>query len=264
MIAEDLDRVFSFTDAPDDDPLVATIQKTLVHLNSPPPNATLIVRSTIPIASGLGSGAAVSTAVVRALADYLGHTLSLATVSKLVYEVEKLYHGTPSGIDNTVIVFETPVYFVKGRPVETFYVGEPLHFVIGDTGVASRTRDAVSGVRAGWKNNVDRYELLFSRIGSITGEALALMKVPGSAERLGELMDRNHELLRALDVSCPELERLVLAARTAGALGAKLSGAGRGGNMISLVAPGSGAVVAGALRRAGAIRVIEAVVSAAR
>jgi mevalonate kinase len=64
-------------------------------------------------------------------------------------------------------------------------------------------------------------------------------------------------LLRLMGVSSPELEQLVTAARAAGALGSKLSGAGRGGNMIALVEPGDEARVAGALRQAGAVRVIE-------
>ena len=264
VVAEDLGRVFSFSEGWAEDPLTAIIQKTLVHLGSEPPDARLHIRSTIPIASGLGSGAAVSTAIVRALARFLGHDLPLATVSRLVYEVEKLHHGTPSGIDNTAVVFEKPVFFVKGQSVEAFGVGEAMHLVIGDTGIASHTRDAVSDVRAGWKSNVGRYERLFSEMGGIAIEARALMELTGTAERLGELMNGNHELLCELDVSCPELERLVSAARAAGGLGAKLSGAGCGGNVISLVAPGHGAHVAGALRRAGAMRVIETVVSTTR
>ena len=80
----------------------------------------------------------------------------------------------------------------------------------------------------------------------------------GKINRLGELMDRNHELLQQMTVSSPELERLIGAARDAGALGAKLSGGGRGGNMIALVKDDSVSIeiMRQALLKAGACRVI--------
>jgi mevalonate kinase len=65
-----------------------------------------------------------------------------------------------------------------------------------------------------------------------------------------------------MTVSSPELDNLVKAAREAGALGAKLSGAGRGGNMIALVAEGGGTAVTQALYTAGASQVIETVIEA--
>jgi mevalonate kinase len=69
---------------------------------------------------------------------------------------------------------------------------------------------------------------------------------------LGELMNENHVLLQKLSVSSPELDQLVEAAREAGALGAKLSGGGRGGNMIALVEPGIAEAVSLSLKEAGA------------
>ena len=102
LSAADLDLVLPLTEAPKDDPLAAMARLTLAYLDAPAPDATLTVRSTVPIASGMGSGAAVSTAIVRALAAWMGRELRADVVSGLVYEVEKLHHGTPSGIDNTV------------------------------------------------------------------------------------------------------------------------------------------------------------------
>jgi mevalonate kinase len=286
LSAVDLGRVTPLAEAAADDPLAAMARLTLAYLDASPPDATLTVRSTIPVASGLGSGAAVSTVIVRALAAYLGRELEPTLVSRLVYEVEKLHHGTPSGIDNTVVAYGMPVYFRRGQRPETFQVGAPLHLVIGDTGVASPTRIAVGDVRRGWERDTQRYERLFAQVGALVRQAreliegdalstryardalqsltessaLSLSKSGADVAGLGELMDRNHELLCQMDVSSPELERLVAAARAAGALGAKLSGAGRGGNMIALVKPGDEARVAGALRQAGAVRVINTAV----
>ncbi len=262
IAALDLDKVIHIADAAPDDPLAAMIRLTLDHLHVPAPDAWLTVHSTIPIAGGLGSGTAVSTAIVRALGAYLGRELAAESVSRLVYEVEKLHHGTPSGIDNTVVAFGKPVYFVKGQPIETFSVGTSLHLIVADTGVASPTRVAVDDVRKAWEQDTAGYERVFSQIGTIVKEARTIIETGGAEARLGELMNRNQELLCTLGVSSSERECLVVAAREAGAMGAKLSGAGRGGNMIALVKTEDQRQVADALRHAGAVRVIGTVVSA--
>jgi mevalonate kinase len=82
----------------------------------------------------------------------------------------------------------------------------------------------------------------------------------GDIEQLGRLMTRNHGYLRVLTVSSPELDALVQAALDAGALGAKLSGGGRGGNMIALVTAETKAAVRAALLSAGAKQVFETTV----
>jgi mevalonate kinase len=214
------------------------------------------------MASGLGSGAAVATAVVRVLGEFLGASLSPAEVSALVYEVEKIHHGTPSGIDNTVIAYERPVYFVRSAASgpELMTVGAPFGLVIADTGLPSPTKRLVDQVRAGWERETARYEELFQRIGQIVREARQRIEA-GEADSLGPLMDANHALLVKLGVSSPALENLVDAARTAGALGAKLSGAGQGGILLALAPPRSSAKVADALRNAGAVRTIQTTVS---
>ena len=239
------------------DPLASIVQLTLEHLNCPLPDLRLTIRSTIPVASGLGSGAAVSTAIVRALAQWAGARLDPAEVNALVYEVEKLHHGTPSGIDNTVIVYQQPVYFVRGEPIQTFHVARPFTVVIGNTGIASPTKVTVGDVRTGWEKDRARYEAWFNRIGAIARQAQAAIE-SGAIDRLGPLMDQNQVLLRDLDVSSVELERLIFDAKQAGASGAKLVGGGRGGNMIALVDERTVETVATALRNAGAVNTIVA------
>jgi mevalonate kinase len=256
IVAEELNTRQPLQQTPERDPLGLIVRLTLRYLDEPEPDAILSVHSTIPMASGLGSGAAVSTAMVRALTGFLGHSLPPKEISRLVFAVEKLHHGTPSGIDNTVVTFERAVFFVKGRPVETFEIGTTLHFLIADTGLVSPTRVAVGDVRRAWQQDRVRYEALFEQIGAIVNQARQEIE-RGDADVLGRLMDRNHALVQALGVSCPELEGLVTAARGAGALGAKLSGAGRGGNMIALVGPEVRSTVTRALRHTGARRVIE-------
>ncbi len=242
------------SDLPADHPLARIVRLTVEYLRQPPPDALLRIESDIPVASGLGSGAAVSTAVVRALAAWYDVPLDPPTVSALVYEVERIHHGTPSGIDNTVIAHERPVYFIRGRPPEPLPVGGVLHLLVADSGVPSQTREVVGDVRRRREAEPDRYEALFDRVAEEVEEARRAI-ARGDARALGERMDANHELLREIGVSAPVLDRLVEVARRAGALGAKLSGAGRGGNVVALVEPHTVDGVEAALRAAGAVRV---------
>lgn len=259
--AEDLGQRYQLSGASQDDPLGLIVRLTLEALEvSSHQDLTVTVHSTIPIASGLGSGAAVSAAVVRALATHFDGELNPTQTSELVYQTEVIHHGTPSGIDNTVVAFERPVYFVKGQPPECFRVGHPFHLLIGGTGIPSSTKAAVADVRQGWEANRARYESVFDAIGRIADEGRRAIK-GGDVTAIGPLMDRNQKLLREIGVSSPELEQLISAAKEAGARGAKLSGAGRGGNMIALVAQGTAKRVAAALRRANAEEVITTTVS---
>ncbi len=225
------------------------------------PEMMITVSSDIPIAGGLGSGAAISAALVRALARYLqlDHLETDAWVSELTYEVEKIHHGTPSGVDNTVVAYESPVYFVRRQPenlIELFAITRPLSLLIADTGIRSSTKVVVDDVRAGWKEDPRRYEALFDRCGEAAAAARQAIET-GDLPRVGRLMSENHALLVEMGVSAPQLDRLVAAALAAGALGAKLSGAGRGGNMVALVEAQSETAVRAALLRAGAQAVLQ-------
>ncbi len=254
--APDIGLETSLYDLPEDHPLAAVILKAgaalkLNHI----PACNIKITSTIPIAGGMGSGAAVSVAILRAFSASLGHPLNDEQVSQLAFEVEVIHHGTPSGIDNTVITYARPVYFVKGKPVEILRVKQPFSIVIGDSGIQSPTSSVVNDVRSAWEADRVLYNLLFDTAGEIAAAARKSIE-HGAVDKLGPLMDENQALLSRMGVSSPELERLIQAARSAGALGAKLSGAGRGGNMIALVTPETALEVAAAVERAGAVRTI--------
>lgn len=248
-----LDLEAPLQELPADHPLGMAVRLVLERLEiHHPPALSLRVTSTIPMAAGMGSGAAVSVAVLRSLSAFLGKPLSDEQVCELAYQVEMVYHGTPSGIDNTTITYARPVYFIMGHPIQTLQVARPFTLVIGDTGVASPTIAAVGDVRRSWEAEPSRYEALFDAIGSLTGEARQIIQ-SGNPAALGPLLDENQELLAEMGVSSPELERLVEAARAAGALGAKLSGGGCGGNMIALADPDKATAIQKALEEAGAV-----------
>ena len=124
------------------------------------------------------------------------------------------------GIDNTVITYAKPVYFIKGKPMETFKVGKPFTIVIGDTGIPAPTKESVGDVRRLRMHDQHTIENIFNEIAQIALIGRRSIE-SGKPEQLGELMDQNHEYLQALTVSSPELDKLVEAARNAGALGRK-------------------------------------------
>jgi mevalonate kinase len=237
---------------PSDHPIASVIHNFLfLYRVSPFPNLEIRITSTIPVASGLGSGAAVTVALTRALAAHLNHSMTDEEVNAFTYEIEKLHHGTPSGIDNTVVTYARPVYFVKGQPMEIFKVEQPFTIVIADTGISAPTKESVGDVRKLWEADKTKWESVFDKIGEIVNQARQAME-SGKWEKLGDLMKKNHSLLQELTISSPELDQLIEAARNAGALGAKLSGGGRGGNMIALVQPETAEAVSASLKEAGA------------
>jgi len=239
-----------------DHPLSRIIDLTLHEIEAQNFHALhLTINSSLPISAGLGSGAAVSVAIVRALSAHLDSPLSLERQSELSLEVERIHHGTPSGIDNTVVTFNQPVFFIRGHKPETFCIGAPFIIVIGDTGLSSPTAVAVDQVKIAWKKNTSKFEAAFNGIGQIA--ILARRKIEeGQILDLGPLMNENQSLLEDIGVSLPILRTLINVARGAGASGAKLSGAGLGGNMIALVNKDTAGPVETALQAAGAVRTI--------
>jgi mevalonate kinase len=286
--ARDLRRRWRVADDPHG-PISQLISSVLHYLQDqaiPALDLHITISSTIPIASGMGSGAAVATAIARALAAHLGRQLTPSEISPLVYASEQRFHGTPSGIDNTVIAYEQPIWFQRtgirdwrlgigdaspqspisnllSPMIEPIVIASPFTLLIGETGVRSATRLPVGEVRRRWQADPARYEELFDQVGAIVMQARAVLE-QGDILALGSLLSQNHVLLQEIGVSSPQLNALVGAAQAAGALGAKLSGAGWGGVMLALVVPDTRVQVAAALAQAGAKRVSETAVNLAR
>ena len=217
------------------------------------PALRIKITSTIPIAAGLGSGAAVSVATIRALSAFVGRRLPDEVVSALAFEQEKIFHGTPSGIDNTVVTYAQPIFFMREQPFQLLYPAAPFTLVIADTGIRSPTAAAVAGVHDRRQAEPEKYDALFDQIAEITRRAKGCIET-GKIKELGFLMDQDQLLLGEIGVSNPELDHLVGAARDAGAWGAKLSGGGLGGNMIAIADPAKAEEIASRLRAAGAVR----------
>ncbi|KUK70587.1 MAG: Mevalonate kinase [Anaerolineae bacterium 49_20] len=240
---------------PEDNFLRKAIELVLAELKvSRTPTCKLGIYSEIPISAGLGASAAIAVAIMRALSAFLGHPLERETLNRLAYETEKLMHGNPSGIDNTVIVYEQPVLFRKNEPIVFVHPGSTLHFLIADSGIKKATAETVAYLAQQRERDPESVDTTLAEIGKI---ALLGKKAfeQGDLAALGEAMNANQSLLAHLDLSCEALDELIAAARQAGALGAKLTGGGKGGNIIALVTPISQENVKEALLSAGALSV---------
>lgn len=243
-----------------DNALIYTARLVLEALGKQEPDLKLVLRSSIPIAAGFGSGAAVSTALARGLCDALGEQLEKEVLNDLIFEVEKIHHGNPSGIDNTVIVHEQPIVFMREKPFETFSVRTPLQLLVAHVGYTTPTHVTVGDVGKLYASNPERIGGIFEQIGTIAKAAREAIE-GGDLMHLGTLMNENHELLRELTVSDELMDRVCEVAVEAGTLGAKLSGGGRGGNVIVLVTDDVRENVEKALKAVGVKQVIHTVVT---
>jgi hydroxymethylglutaryl-CoA reductase len=235
----------------DADGIDAAVHRILENLGITRQGFMIRVRSALPRAMGLGSSAAFAVAIVRAFDRLLGLSLGDDRVNEIAFDCEKLAHGNPSGVDNTLATFARPMLFCRD---ESFHVEEleleqrpPIVIACGHQ--PGSTREQVAGVRARYEAQPEAYTAIFDQVDALS-VAGAKALVDGDYAELGQLMDICQGLLNALGVSTPELERMVGIARNAGAAGAKLTGAGGGGSIVA-ACPGAVQEVVSALRSAG-------------
>jgi hydroxymethylglutaryl-CoA reductase len=234
------------------DPRVAeALQRAITLLGIEPADLTLRISGDLPIGMGLGSSAALAVALLRALADAAGFAIGEDDVAAHAHEIEKLFHGTPSGVDSTAATHGGLLWFEAGPPPRhervTASASLPLVVVLSRT--VHATARTVGSLRDRAAAAPDVYRPVFAAVGELVRAARRAIE-SGARERLGELMTMNHGLLRACGVSTAELDAIVDTALDAGACGAKLTGAGGGGAVIALPAD-EGASLARALGAAG-------------
>jgi hydroxymethylglutaryl-CoA reductase len=205
----------------------------------------------IPRAMGLGGSAALAVSIIRALIQHYRIKLSDDEINDLAYQSEKLVHGTPSGIDNTMATFGKFILYKKGKPplMKDIHAPKPIPIVIGLSGVESLTLKMVSKVRHSWEKNKSMYDQIFDQINDISLKGVKAIQ-SYDLDLLGDLMNLNQGLLNALQISIWELEELIEIARTNGAIGAKITGGGGGGAMLALC-PDNAQKVADAMKNAG-------------
>jgi len=256
FLAQDIFLNTKYIELPEDHPFKVAVdiikkEARIYHY----PACTVRINSEIPIAAGLGSSAAISVSLLKGLSLFIGLKLNNQQIADLAYQIEIKYHGTPSGIDNTVIAFNQPIYFIKNKGFHIINPKENLTLVIANSGVTGNTKEAVAGVKIRWQQHQDQYNELFSKIGQIVTKAENAI-ISGDLNYLGCLLTENHKILMEIGVSHPILDTMVKVAISSGALGAKLCGSGLGGNMIALTSPDLAEKIASQLKNAGAVQTI--------
>jgi mevalonate kinase len=245
----------NFSEISENNPIKVSIDNVLSLIDGNSPLFELTISSSIPIAAGLGSSAALAIAITKGLSQFLGINLSDDQINELALQSEKIQHGSPSGIDNSVITFGKPIYFLKDSPIVQIEIPAPLNIVLGDTGKRTLTKEVVIQVKNIFESEPTTIGPILEEIGNITKDALHALQ-SGNLVQIGRLMSDNHECLKKIGVSSVELDHLVDSARKNGALGSKLCGGGQGGFMAALCETDSIEKVSSGLRSAGAVNII--------
>ena len=196
-------------------------------------NLEMEILSDLPVSAGLGSSAAVSVSVAASLFSILGIEYTLENVNEVAFNAEKIIHGTPSGIDNTISTFGGSIIFEKSNIKQIPINLHSSHFIIVNSLVPRNTKDLVNSLRTRYNKNSKKYSQFFEEIGEIVKESQKSLK-NGDLERIGYLMNKNHILLEKLGVGNKHIEKIVSILNNQKAIGCKLTGAGGGGCVISL------------------------------
>jgi len=232
-----------------------SIQRIFKAMGVAETKVRIVLGGDLVTASGVGASGASCSAIAAALNEEFKFSLDREKINKVAYEGEKGYHGTPSGIDNSCSTFGGFIWFKKDlasgksmiKPMDSKI---SLSIVIGNTGITSNTTKVVEDVKKEKEKDPEKFKRIFENYMRIVEDAKAALEKK-DLNTIGQLMNKNHTLLKEISVSCPELEELVAIALKSGALGAKLTGTGRGGLMIALVTNETKDKVASAIEQAG-------------
>lgn len=213
--------------------LLTAVERALMLLDAPKVGAEIEICSELPMGRGMGSSASLSIALLRAVAQWTGQKVSPERFLSMGLELERVFHGNPSGLDHATVLSEGLLVFSKGGRREPVYNRCGLDLVLLDSGGERQTLAMVQRVRERLEADPERMGRVIESVGEgVEGGIQALHA--GDPVAFGQLMNQNQRLLEHLGVSTPRLEALIGGAQEAGALGAKLSGAGGGGVVVCL------------------------------
>ncbi|MBU3829406.1 MAG: mevalonate kinase [Candidatus Limosilactobacillus merdavium] len=231
------------------------IKSLIQRFNGESDQWIMTIESQLPAERGMGSSAATAVAIVRAFFDLYEEKLDRELLLELADIEEEITHRSPSGLDAATVSSNSPIYFIKGQKGIPLTMNLQATMVIADTGVKGATKEAIAAVKDELENNHDDAEQHIQHLGQLvklSKEYLANNEVMS----LGIALNSAQEDLVALNVSDSHLDRLITAANRNGALGAKLTGGGRGGCMFAITKTALGArKLAGILKENGAHQV---------
>ena len=200
----------------------------------------LKIESQLPAERGMGSSAASAIAIIRAFFDYYDEPLDRTLLLQLADVEEQITHRSPSGLDAATVSSDKPLFYVKGRIGVPIEMNLDASLVIADTGKKGATKEAILAVKDELKNNSEKAEEHIKHLGELVNQTKGYL-AQNDIVKLGDALNFAQTDLAALNVSDPSLDHLIHVARDNGALGAKLTGGGRGGCMIALMQTAMGA-----------------------
>jgi len=189
-------------------------------------------------ASGVGASAAQCTSLARALSETFNLNLDDEKINEAAYEGEKAYHGTPSGIDNTASTYGGLIWFVRNlgagkNTMDLLQSPRKMLIIMANSGITASTTEVVADVRRLREEDPEKIEKIFGEYKKLV-EAAKKALLKGDIATIGNLMNQNHKMLQQITVSGEINDELVEIALENGAIGAKLTGTGRGGLVIGL------------------------------
>lgn len=216
----------------DDEPLARAFDHVLGCYDDRP-SLRIEVQVDLPPGAGLGCSAALGVSILDAVDKTLGIDRPRDALGALALGWERFFHGAPSGIDNTTAALGGLLRFQQASAVRRIAPARPVHLVVAHSGERSSTKEMVALVSRHLEEHPASGRRKLDEVRELVNEAETALQ-NGEMLALGQAFDRNHDILRSLCLSTPRLEELCRAARSAGALGAKVTGAGGGGCIVAL------------------------------
>ncbi|MFX1426107.1 MAG: mevalonate kinase [Promethearchaeota archaeon] len=222
------------------DEALRSVQNVIEYLNIDTKKQKLKItfKGTLIAASGVGASAAQCTSLARALSNTFNLELDDEKINEAAYEGEKAYHGTPSGIDNTASTYGGLIWFKKSmsggkNTMDLMQASKKMYLVIANSGITASTTEVVADVKRLKEENLEKFRKIFEDYEKLAEEAKNAL-INGDTITIGNLMNQNHKLLQEITVSGEVNDLLVEISLKNGALGAKMTGTGRGGLVIAL------------------------------
>ncbi|MDQ4073918.1 MAG: mevalonate kinase [Thermoproteota archaeon] len=195
----------------------------------------LHLSSDIPIGGGLGSSSALCVALAGAINYYCYKKIDKDSICRKSIDAEKVINKDTSGADCSICTYGGfGIYDKKNGFRRSSFEGNDLSLLIIDTGIPHNTFEMVDKVRKIKNNNARLFNDLACRYQEVFNLALKSLQDKDN-EKMGNLMDENHLLLRKLGVSTPLIDKIVDTCNSCSSLGTKITGAGGGGCVISLI-----------------------------
>ncbi|MFD1466224.1 mevalonate kinase [Lapidilactobacillus mulanensis] len=196
-----------------------------------PQELQLTIDSQIPFERGMGSSAAIATAVLKSLLDFTSMRLTDDQFNQLITLEETIQHGNPSGLDALVVNADQGYFFQRGHAFLPLQLNLPGYLLIVDSGITGRTSEAIQKVAALHRDQPQLWQAQMDRIAQLAPQVKTLLATDTTIaqQQLGQLLTENQAALESLQVSTPELDTLIHRLIIAGASGAKLTGGGLGG-----------------------------------